>query len=153
MTPGLSETRPEDNHAFSVFRPKSSTIAVALLVTALVFGFGLYKFRTNETGRIMAVAMGSCFFLYHLLEFHRRIVISQKKFEYRWRSGKVESIDFAEMQRIDEVPAVRAVPGAIQAIPSLRVLLKSGEERYFPLDFPDREEILKLIRAAISTSE
>lgn len=64
----------------------------------------------------------------------------------------METIELAEIQRIEEARTFynRFVLKP-HTVPGLRILLKSGEERIYPLDFPARDEILKLLRSGIAS--
>jgi len=81
------------------------------------------------------------------LEFRRRIVLSSSEFEYRWRSGKVLKIDVAEIMAVEECKEMYGiVPWRPIPVFGLRIVMKNGEVRSFPLDFPNREEIFARLR-------
>jgi hypothetical protein len=81
------------------------------------------------------------------LEFRRRIVLSPSEFEYRWRSGKVVKIDVAEIMAVEECKEMYGiVPWRPIPVFGLRIIMKNGEVRSLPLDFPDREEIFARLR-------
>jgi len=86
------------------------------------------------------------------LEFRRAITISAQTFEYKWRSGEVVKIDIADIEGTEETTtAYTMFPGRPWFVPGLRVVLKSGEVRTFPVDFPDRVEIVARLREMISS--
>lgn len=85
------------------------------------------------------------------LEFRRTITISEHMFEYKWRSGEVVRISVADIEAIEEAttPYMMFI-GRPFFVPGLRVVLKSGVVRTFPVDFPDRVEIVARLRASVS---
>jgi hypothetical protein len=84
------------------------------------------------------------------LDFRRTIKLSEKGFEYKWRSGRVTDINVADVEKIDGVTMPYMMfPGKVTFVTGLRVSLRTGEVRVFPLDFPDREEILGSLGAMV----
>jgi hypothetical protein len=86
------------------------------------------------------------------LEFRRTITLSEHMFEYKWRSGEVVRINVADIEAIEEAttPYMLFI-GRPFVVPGLRVVLKSGVVRIFPVDFPDRVAIVARLRAMASS--
>ena len=88
-----------------------------------------------------------------VLEFRTSISISADSLDYTWRSGRTESIDVARIARVEQEKTLYWLSvGRPVVVPGLRLMLKSGETRIFPLDFPDREEIVGRLRDLVGPS-
>jgi hypothetical protein len=84
------------------------------------------------------------------LEFRRTITLSEHMFEYKWRSGEVARINVGDIEAIEEARTPYDLfIGQPFFVPGLRVVLKSGEVRTFPVDFPDRVEIVARLSAMV----
>jgi|SRR5579862_4545869 len=84
------------------------------------------------------------------LEFRRAVMISAAEFEYKWATGPPAKIRIADIESIEEPGTTRMQGVRPYAAPGLRLILKSGDARTFPMDFPDRIEIVDHLRAMIS---
>ena len=124
--------------------------AAAFLVLAAIF---------SSRGRfaIIPFAVAGIFIFVPLgLEFRRSIVVSPDGFEYKWRSGRVVKIAWADVERIEETTTpymvfpLRPIP-----VPGVDVFLRSGAKLTFPLDFPKRtrQEVVKRMLGAVSSME
>jgi hypothetical protein len=72
-------------------------------------------------------------------------------FEYKWRSGEVVRINVADIAAVEEAttPYMMFIARPF-FVRGLRVVLKSGVVHTFPVDFPDRVEIVARLRAMVS---
>jgi hypothetical protein len=123
---------------------------VAFLVFATIFSsrgrFAILPFTV--AGTLIFVPLG--------LEFRRSIVVSPAGFEYKWRSGKVVSIAWPDVEKIEETKTLYMLfPLRPLPVPGVEVILRSGEKFTFPLDFPKRmrQEIVERLRGAVSSIE
>jgi hypothetical protein len=123
-------------------------VAVALMLVSVSILFVAGTRHAISIASVVAVFVG----LPLVLEFRRAITISEKEIEYKWRSGQVARINLADIDRVEVAETTYAMfVGRPWFVPGLRVILKSGEVRTFPIDFPDRAEIIARLRDMISS--
>jgi hypothetical protein len=83
------------------------------------------------------------------IEARRAIILSPQRLEYRWGSGKVEVVQIADITRIEEASVAYMFAIRPVVAPGVKLVLKSGEEKSFPIDFPARQEILSRLRSMV----
>jgi len=113
---------------------------------------------TSLAGAQMAVLMGISIFVGlgvpWLIESRRTLILSPESFEYRWGfgsvvSGGIEVVEVADISRVEEVPTIHMPMGRPVKVPGLKLVLRSGEEKVFPIDFPARQELVARLRAMV----
>jgi hypothetical protein len=135
---------------------KKSLVATVVITVA---GFLMFAaiFSSKGPYAVLALAVAGILIFVPLgLEFRRSIVVSPAGFEYRWRSGKVVRIAWADVEKVEETTTLyMLVPLRPVPVPGVEVILRSGEKLTFPLDFAkrQREEIVKRLRGAVSSIE
>ncbi len=95
---------------------------------------------------LLAVAM----MIWRAIGIEREItvLVSARVFEYRCPDDTV-TVRIADIASIEEMSKVYGF-GARQAlVPGVKLLLRSGEERVVPLDFPERAKILARLRDSL----
>jgi hypothetical protein len=83
-----------------------------------------------------------------MMESREAIVPSSSTFEYRSGFEGVV-VRIADVSRVEESSTVRWFLAKPVAVPGVKFVLKSGEEKIFPIDFPARQEILSRLRAML----
>jgi hypothetical protein len=84
------------------------------------------------------------------MEARRAIILSPQRLEYRSGSGKVEVVQIADIMKIEEASVAYMFAVRPVVAPGVKLVLKSGEEKTFPIDFPARQEILSRLHAMVS---
>jgi hypothetical protein len=84
------------------------------------------------------------------LEWLRAVTLTDSEFAYRYNSGRTLRIMLSDIERVDETSTdymlgLRPVP-----VPALKLTLKNGSVQTLPLDFPDRDEIMRSLRLRAS---
>ena len=146
---GVAEVSDFDAGSVRIYKRRSFPVAV---FAGAFFFISIGLFAAVDLH--LAIVVGSALAIFGCvplaLDFRRRISISEKGFEYKWRSGRVTRINVADVEKTDEISMPYMMfPGTVTYVPGLRVVLTAGEVRVFPLDFPDREEILGRIGAIV----
>lgn len=95
---------------------------------------------------VMVIALGTVLWT----ESRGAIILSSTTFEYTHVFLNSEVVRIADVSRIEETPTVRFSMGKPFAVPGLKLVLRSGREEIFPIDFPARQEIVGRFRAMVA---
>jgi hypothetical protein len=133
---------------------KRKMVLTVIVTGALLLVSGSVLSVSGQHRAILITSVVAVFVCVPLaLEFRRAITISAQTFEYKWRSGEVVRINVADIEAMEEVTTPYMMfLGRPVFVPGLRVVLKSGEVHNFPLDFPDRVEIVARLQKMISST-
>jgi hypothetical protein len=132
---------------------KRKTVLTVIVTGALILILGSVLSVAGQHRAILITSVVAVFVGVPLaLEFRRTITISAHGFEYRWRSGDVVRIKAADIDATEEATMPYMMfPGRPVFVPGLRIVLKSGKVHNFPVDFPDRAEIVARLHKMISS--
>lgn len=135
-----------------VYKKRALLPAIASLVSFAALTLIVFAKAARYAGVILPVALifGG---VPIVLEFRRSIRISVAGFDYTWRSGKTVHIDIAQIARVEQEKTLYWLSVARPTVvPAVGIILKSGEKRIFPLDFPCRDEIVGRLRGLVALS-
>ena len=131
---------------------KKKMVPILVVNGALILIAGwVYSITGHHRAILVTMAMAVLIGGPLALELRKTITISEHVFEYKWRSGEVVIINVADIAAVEEAttPYMMFIARPF-FVRGLRVVLKSGVVHTFPVDFPDRVEIVARLRAMVS---
>jgi hypothetical protein len=87
-----------------------------------------------------------------VLECRRAIILSPMELISRRNTGTLERIPIAVVLKVEETSMTYMLGPLPVSTPAIRLILKTGQARCIPIDYPERDEIVARVKAAVACS-
>jgi hypothetical protein len=141
--------RMGEENAAAVYRRGFWTLFMLFILTCLVLSLFSAFLPRKLTGFIVGLAVWLFFRI--VAEGRRAIIFSPDSIKCRPPFGPPRTTRISDISRIDEATMMVTFNGCVHFTGGVKLVLKDGDTLGIPLDFPDRKEILKRIKLAVST--